>query len=271
MGIADGRVKIFHGGWSGVAKPCDSCESAAALVFCRVDSLFLCSGCDEKVHLGSEGGEGRGGEQHERVWMCEVCEQAPAAVTCKADAAALCATCDRDIHSANPLARRHDRLPIVPFFQPAPSFLKSSPTFACGSFIVQNGVGNHSADNELHNKALEEAEAASWILPNPSGSSNQKFADHDIKSGAELFLSDADPFLDFEYSASMGDARCADSVVPVQKRSIQPPQLLSHRGASSENCFDLDFSRSNLAPYSYAAAQSLSQSVSTIDCIIRNT
>lgn len=270
MGIADESVKIFHGGWSGVAKPCGSCESAAALVFCRVDSVFLCAACDEKAHLGAGGGGRRGEEEHhERVWMCEVCEQAPAAVTCKADAAALCASCDRDIHSANPLARRHDRLPIVPFFQPASSLLKSSPTFAAsspaiGGFLVQNGVVNHSADDEVRNKALEEAEAASWILPNPAGSSNHKFADHDIKPNTELFLSDADPFLNFEYSASM-DARFADSVVPVQKRAIPPPQLLSHRGASSENCFDLDFARSKLAPYSYPAAQSLSQSVSTID------
>ena len=43
-------------------------------------------------------------------------EHAPAAVTCRADAAALCAACDADIHSANPLARRHERLPVAPFF-----------------------------------------------------------------------------------------------------------------------------------------------------------
>jgi hypothetical protein len=48
------------------------------------------------------------------VWVCEVCERAPAAVTCRADAAALCAACDADIHDANPLARRHERVPVQP-------------------------------------------------------------------------------------------------------------------------------------------------------------
>ncbi|KAL8478710.1 hypothetical protein ACS0TY_030550 [Phlomoides rotata] len=45
----------------------------------------------------------------------------PAAVTCKADAAALCITYDRGIHSANPLARRHERSAVVPFYDTAES------------------------------------------------------------------------------------------------------------------------------------------------------
>jgi hypothetical protein len=49
--------------------------------------------------------------------MCEVCELAPAVVTCKADAAALCFSCDSDIHSVNALARRHERVPVIPFFE----------------------------------------------------------------------------------------------------------------------------------------------------------
>ena len=46
-------------------------------------------------------------------------KQASASVTCKADAVALCVTCDSDIHSANPLAHRHDRVPVEPFFAPS--------------------------------------------------------------------------------------------------------------------------------------------------------
>ncbi|KAE8662392.1 hypothetical protein F3Y22_tig00113338pilonHSYRG00093 [Hibiscus syriacus] len=45
---------------------------------------------------------------------CEACERAPAAFLCKADSASLCTTCDAEIHSANPLARRHQRVPILP-------------------------------------------------------------------------------------------------------------------------------------------------------------
>ena len=46
-------------------------------------------------------------------------KQASASVTCKADAVALCVTCDSDIHSVNPLAHRHDRVPVEPFFAPS--------------------------------------------------------------------------------------------------------------------------------------------------------
>lgn len=52
-------------------------------------------------------------QQQPRVWaMCESCGLAPAAFLCKADSASLCAACDAHIHSANPLARRHHRVPI---------------------------------------------------------------------------------------------------------------------------------------------------------------
>lgn len=62
--------------------------------------------------------------------MCDVCEQTPAVVTCKADAAALCAACDADIHSANRLAHRHHRLPVVPFVESfADAVVRSSAAF----------------------------------------------------------------------------------------------------------------------------------------------
>ncbi|KAJ6807001.1 zinc finger protein CONSTANS-LIKE 2 isoform X1 [Iris pallida] len=43
---------------------------------------------------------------------CDSCRQAPAAVYCRADAAALCAACDAEIHAANPISRRHHRVPV---------------------------------------------------------------------------------------------------------------------------------------------------------------
>ncbi|KAG8046845.1 hypothetical protein GUJ93_ZPchr0008g13172 [Zizania palustris] len=62
--------------------------------------------------MGSEGGStsppncGGGGA------ACAVCGGA-AAVYCAADAAALCAPCDAAVHAANPLASRHERVPLV--------------------------------------------------------------------------------------------------------------------------------------------------------------
>ncbi|CBI17762.3 unnamed protein product, partial [Vitis vinifera] len=179
--------------------------------------------------------------------MCEVCEQAPASVTCKADAAALCVTCDRDIHSANPLARRHDRVPVVPFYDSAESLVKS--TAAAVGFLVPGGAGDE-----------EDSEAASWLLPNPKLPEGPE-----VKSG-EVFFSDIDPFLDFDYP----DAKfphhhhhhCGgnDGVVPVQAKDPSPP-VTNH---PADNCFELDFSRSKLSAYNYTA-QSLSQSISSSD------
>ncbi|XP_057966957.1 zinc finger protein CONSTANS-LIKE 5 [Malania oleifera] len=249
MGIEEDSGKIFPSGWV-TAKPCDSCESAAALVFCRVDSAFLCAGCDERLHKTTSG--------HERVWMCEVCEQAPAAVTCKADAAALCVACDRDIHSANPLARRHDRIPVVPFYVSATSVLKSSPVAGASALVPKDAGIDDDGDHSFTIEEAEEAEAASWILPNPN-TSNQKFAE-DLKPG-ELFFGDVDPFLDFESGASMNgrfqqhNSGGSDSVVPIKNKALGP-SLINHR--ASENCFDVDFCRSKLSSYS-----SLSQSVSS--------
>uniref|UniRef100_A0A0E0CGL3 CCT domain-containing protein n=1 Tax=Oryza meridionalis TaxID=40149 RepID=A0A0E0CGL3_9ORYZ len=92
--------------WGVGGRRCGACAVAPAAVHCRTcdgggGGGYLCAGCDAE--------HGRAG--HERVWVCEV---APAAVTCKADAAVLCAACDADIHDANPLARRHERVPVQP-------------------------------------------------------------------------------------------------------------------------------------------------------------
>ncbi|KAM1815830.1 hypothetical protein ACFX12_000303 [Malus domestica] len=70
--------------------------------------------------------------------MCGVCQQAPAAVTCKADAAAFCVSCDSDIHSANPLARRHERVPVEPFYDAAESIVVKSTTGPSSAAVALN-------------------------------------------------------------------------------------------------------------------------------------
>ncbi|KAK6128822.1 hypothetical protein DH2020_037458 [Rehmannia glutinosa] len=45
---------------------------------------------------------------------CDTCHAAASTVYCRADSAYLCSACDADIHSANPLARRHHRVPVTP-------------------------------------------------------------------------------------------------------------------------------------------------------------
>ncbi|CAM6057392.1 unnamed protein product [Sphagnum tenellum] len=160
--------------------------------------------------------------------MCEVCELAPAVVTCKADAAALCFSCDTDIHSANPLARRHERVAVVPFFE-CPNVAKmvhinamnvAVPVIDCCDVI--------KADNET--SAVE----ASWLLQNPKRpgealmkgkttlAANEKFKTKaELYEAADLFP-DVDPYLDLDYAAAMGGSTTqvgADSLVPVHDSS----------------------------------------------------
>ncbi|KAG2567176.1 zinc finger protein CONSTANS-LIKE 3-like [Panicum virgatum] len=165
--------------WGLGARPCDECGAEAARLYCRADAAFLCAGCDARAHGA--------GSRHARVWLCEVCEHAPAAVTCRADAAALCASCDADIHSANPLARRHERQTVAPFY----GALADAPKPFASSVAVPK-----AADDDGSN----EAEAASWLLPEP---------DHGHKEGAttEVFFADSDPYLDLDFARTMDDIK----------------------------------------------------------------
>ncbi|KAF6149064.1 hypothetical protein GIB67_018642 [Kingdonia uniflora] len=250
--------KHFAASWNISAKPCDSCKSASALLFCRADSAYLCINCDSKVHCAN-----KLASRHERVWMCEVCEQAPSSFTCKADAAALCVRCDNDIHAANPLARRHERVPVVPFYESAASALKSN----VASLLVPEGIIKDDVDVDDD----DEAEAASWLLPNPSKLMETTIHSHvhahahvdDLKSSADYFYSDVDPYLDLDYAAPIitrfhDHESCgagADSVVPVQTDILVPNPLID----------TIDFCRSAIkASHSFSyPTPSLSQSVSS--------
>ncbi|KQJ83376.1 zinc finger protein CONSTANS-LIKE 3 [Brachypodium distachyon] len=172
--------------WGVGARACDACAGEAARLFCRADAAFLCTGCDARAHGH--------GSRHARVWLCEVCEHAPAAVTCKADAAALCAACDADIHAANPLARRHERVPVAPFFgaldvdAPNKHFVGGAGAHAPAAA----GINNEEDEDDRSN----DAEAASWLLPEP-----------DQKVGG-AFFADSDPYnLDLDFARSMDDIK----------------------------------------------------------------
>ncbi|KAK9700281.1 hypothetical protein RND81_08G229100 [Saponaria officinalis] len=129
--------------------------------------------------------------RHERVWVCEACDRAPAAFFCKADSASLCVTCDADIHSANPLARRHHRVPIY-----GDGFL-----------------GDETTDEG------DDDEAASWLLLNPpaSGEEVDEYLDlFEYNSGGDNHY--CEQFNDEKkQELSVPDKSCGgDSVVPVQ-------------------------------------------------------
>ncbi|KAJ8758720.1 hypothetical protein K2173_000441 [Erythroxylum novogranatense] len=228
------------------SKLCDSCKSATATLFCRADTAFLCISCDTKVHAVNHLAS-----RHARVWVCEVCEHAPAHVTCKADAAALCVTCDRDIHSANPLARRHERVPVTPFFDPVssvPAVKSTAVNFLDDRYFAD---ANADADPDV---SREEAEAASWLLPNPP---NPKVMESsDLNTGHYVF-SDMDPYLDMDYGpvdpkleVQEQNSSGTDGVVPLHPKIVN----------AQTNKYN--FSGSKPFQYSYNA-QCLSQSVSS--------
>ncbi|KAM5553975.1 zinc finger protein CONSTANS-LIKE 5 [Rosa sericea] len=221
-------------------KPCDTCKSSPAAVFCLADAAYLCLTCDSKIHCAN-----KLASRHQRVWMCEVCEQAPAAVTCKADAAALCVTCDADIHSANPLARRHERVPVEPFLDSAESIVKSAS--AAGLNDAVSSPKNDDAD--------------SLLIPNLNFSS--KFIDAlDIKPG-DMFFPEMESLFELDYPNPIQNSSSGmDSVVPVQPDPIPPPPVVNQ--PSHENCFGIDFCRNKLSSSFNYPAQSISQSVSII-------
>lgn len=222
-----GGAKCFPAGWNMASKPCDSCKSAAALLFCRKDMVFLCMVCDMKLHNRT---------RHERVWMCELCEHAPAYVTCKADAAALCVTCDRDIHSVNPLAGRHERIPVVPFYDSAEAVVKTTggnvldPTSSYGS-------------TEFNSFDLKEDHVSLEIPTDMNGKFPSNPFPVDMKV-VDLFSAAADHLYDFGFAVPT-DVRLEsqfhdsvnDCVVPVQRTSptknFQPPQIVDHQSSSS--------------------------------------
>lgn len=237
------------------SKLCDSCKSATATLFCRADSAFLCGGCDCKVHAAN-----KLASRHARVWVCEVCEQAPAHVTCKADAAALCVTCDHDIHSANPLARRHERVPVTPFYESV-----SVKSGAAVNFLEDRYFSDADAEGDV---SREEAEAASWLLPNPPNpANNNKVSESPDLNTGQFVFPEMDPYLDLDLDYGHVDSKMeaqdqnssgTDGVVPVQSKSVhqhQSPLL-------NDPCFDLDFSASKPHAYGYNT-HCLSQSVSS--------
>ncbi|XP_022633145.1 zinc finger protein CONSTANS-LIKE 5-like, partial [Vigna radiata var. radiata] len=162
---------------------------------------------------------------------------------------------DSDIHSANPLARRHDRIPVKPFFDSADSIVKASAAASIG-FIIPSDDAITASDA----CALDDPDATAWFIPNPNF--RAKIMDAlDIKS-KEIFYSEMDPFLDFDYSNFFhNNSSGNDNVVPVQTKPSLAPSIIDNHQLS-ESCFNIDCCRTKLSSINYPS-QSLSQSVST--------
>ncbi|KAJ9562162.1 hypothetical protein OSB04_007322 [Centaurea solstitialis] len=147
----------------------------------------------------TRGGGGGGG-----VWMCEACERAPAAFLCKADNASLCANCDAVIHSANPLARRHHRVPLM--LNPHSHQETDHPPRSILGFL------SHEPECTLDDH--DETEAASWLLFDDEPAKNGK--DENRYGNGFLFNGEGggvDEYLDLgEYNNSCQDTQFSDDL-----------------------------------------------------------
>ena len=117
----------------------------------------------------------------------------------------------------------------------------------------------------------EEAEAASWLIPNPNGT----------KMGFDMYTDIDDPYFDLEYgsmepkfqlkeeknqqnnSAAETTTVDCDGVVPEQSKNGLIHGSLFVHGGGSDACFDLDFLGSKAFPLYNSNGPSLSQSVSS--------
>ncbi|CAN6163238.1 unnamed protein product [Urochloa humidicola] len=230
----------LHKYWGLGGRRCGTCEAAPAAVHCRScgpSGAFLCTACDARP------GHSRLG--HERVWMCEVCELAPAAVTCKADAAVLCAACDADIHDANPLARRHARVPVAP--------IGSEAATAAAVEAMLFGTGEHAAASE----ADEPQNPAAPAVHHHQHVQQHHHQEHALNLNVEAkdmkldyLFSDIDPYL----SVEIPRFQHADSVVP------------NGIGAGAGGAVELDFTCGigvKQSPYTSYTATSLAHSGSS--------
>ncbi|URE33745.1 zinc finger protein [Musa troglodytarum] len=149
---------------------------------------------------------------------CESCRSAPSTVYCRADAAALCAACDASIHSANLLARRHHRVPVLPAVAGGGLVVRPSLTLP---YHIGVPVGLDESEREDD----EEEEAASWLLLDPVKSNGQGAA-------ALPPFAEVDEFLDLVgYNAGENQGlECCNG--PKQQQQLQ----YSHEKSEESEC-----------------------------------
>lgn len=127
---------------------------------------------------------------------CGSCEGAPAAVHCRTcvGGSFLCTTCDArpaHAHDANPLARRHARVPVAPIGSEAAAAAVEAMLFGTGEAAASEADEQHAAAEHAHAHAL-----------------NLNVEAKDMK--LDYLFSELDPYL----SVEIPRFQHADSVVP---------------------------------------------------------
>ncbi|XP_078171133.1 zinc finger protein CO3-like [Carex rostrata] len=208
-----------------------------------------------------EGGMGRWGSAVPQT--CESCKAAPCTVYCRADAAALCSACDAEVHSANPLARRHHRVPMTGSTQ-------MPGTLGAGGCVVRPGLGlaHHHAlgpvradrhddmkiketeyedENYDEIKEEDEEEASSWLLLEP------------MKNSEKLDFGFGDEYLDIGGSSGDSAGENPKDFMVVPNDQLQKEQQRLHG--------DIMYDGSKCG-FGYGASLSHSVSVSSLDASV---
>ena len=112
---------------------CQGCQSVKAQVWVAESEAALCNGCSYVMGDVT------------RFRLCALCDNSPARIFCHNDNAALCDACDADIHLSNPLALRHDRVPLEPITSESVKVRRtmghlSSTHFSTDSTLCRMGV-----------------------------------------------------------------------------------------------------------------------------------
>ncbi|XP_062193001.1 zinc finger protein CO3-like [Phragmites australis] len=138
---------------------------------------------------------GEGSTSPDAGGACAVCGGA-AVVYCPADAAALCGPCDAAVHAANPLASRHERVPMAA---------------AAATVAAAFGVYHDLFEADDVDAAASWPVASAQVQGSPhNGSSSASFTTSD--SGADV----RSLFLDLQTACVTGGAgHLPDSVAPV--------------------------------------------------------
>ncbi|KAJ3679523.1 hypothetical protein LUZ60_017534 [Juncus effusus] len=188
--------------WGLSVRPCGSCRTSSAQLSCiTCKNFYLCPTCD----LGNH-------SNHLLVPLCEVWEQNPASVSCRADSATLCATCDADIHTANLLANRHVRVPVV---QVTGNLSKSQPFFGLNMMFGEE-------------ERRDEAEAATWLLAEPTRDGKYEES-KEMCGGPQVAVAVAS-----EFDWGLNDVSKGLYSPVYQEASGSGTYYLTHSGSSSE-------------------------------------
>ena len=115
----------------------------------------------------------------------------------------------------------------------------------------------------------EEAEAESWLLPNPGGGDTKGMESVDLNTGQYVFGVEMHPYLDMDRYVDQkvevqeqNSSGTTDGVVPVQSNKLG----FQARALVNDNCcFELDFSAGSKTFAGGYGYNSLSHSVSSLN------